>query len=194
MVRLVCERQQDMIGEPRYLYSRLEGGGAIRQAHGRPQRSPADSPPLTKRSNHQPLTINHLVVQLRGHHLLCLFGFRGLGYDETFIAGMAAVIRRLRQAETLVEIVAGPDDICAACPRRTVDRCLRTEHPRDLAVLAAAGLDIGHCESATTLFPAVAAAVTTDTLHRLCADCSWYALGVCAAGVSAGRIAAGWEE
>jgi len=132
-------------------------------------------------------------VRLRGHHLLCVFGFRGLGYDPAHAAHMAGVVRRLLTPAAAVEIVAGLDDICAGCPRRHSARCVTAEHERDLAALAAAGMAVGRVEPAATLFPAVAERVAAGDLAGLCAGCPWYDLGVCAAGLAAGRVAAGWE-
>ena len=51
-------------------------------------------------------------VRLRGHHLLCLLTYKGLGYSPEFVAGMTAVANRLLAGAT-AEIVDGPDDICA---------------------------------------------------------------------------------
>lgn len=135
------------------------------------------------------------VVRLRGHHLLCLFGYQGMGYSEEFIAGMSAVVRRLRQPDTRVEIVAGPDDICAACPKRENERCRRsTEHARDNAVLAAVKLPIGHIDNAAVLFATVAACITPERQAILCDGCSWQALGLCAEGLRQGVIARTWED
>lgn len=137
----------------------------------------------------------HSVIRLRGHHLLCLFGFKGLGYDDDFIAGMAAVVRRLRQPGARVEIVAGPDDICAACPHAGRERCQRREaHPRDAATLAALGLPIGYLDDAATLFADITARITPERLDILCAGCSWQALGLCAEGIRRGAIALAWDD
>lgn len=51
-------------------------------------------------------------MRLRGHHLLCLLTYKGLGYSPDFIAGMTAVADRLLAGAT-AEIIDGPDDICA---------------------------------------------------------------------------------
>lgn len=50
-------------------------------------------------------------VRLRGHHLLCLLTYKGLGYTPAFVAGMTATAARLVAGAT-AEIVEGPDDIC----------------------------------------------------------------------------------
>jgi uncharacterized protein len=52
-------------------------------------------------------------VRLRGHHFICLQFFRGEGYSEAFVENLRRVIERT--AETPALLVAGADDVCAAC-------------------------------------------------------------------------------
>lgn len=51
-------------------------------------------------------------MRLRGHHLLCLLTYKGIGYSPEFVAGMTVIADRLVAGAT-AEIVEGPDDICA---------------------------------------------------------------------------------
>lgn len=60
-------------------------------------------------------------VRLRGHHLLCLLTYKGLGYSPDFVACMTTTAGRLLSGAT-VELVEGADDICAPL-------CLAEEHP-----------------------------------------------------------------
>lgn len=53
-----------------------------------------------------------MTVRLRGHHLLCLLTFVGEGYTPSFTRNYHVVARRLSAGEP-IEIVDGPDDICA---------------------------------------------------------------------------------
>jgi len=52
------------------------------------------------------------IVRLRAHHLLCILTFAGKGYSPAFVANMAGVVARIGAGEP-IEVVAGPDDICA---------------------------------------------------------------------------------
>jgi hypothetical protein len=133
-------------------------------------------------------------VALRGHHLLCVFGFQGKGYNEAHAMGMAAVLRRLRRPGVRVRIVSGPDAICATCPHRDEPRFASPDLARDQAVLQALSLPVGFEEDAGVLFAGIPGRMTAGNLATLCAGCRWYAWGVCTEGLSAGRIAAGWEE
>jgi len=57
-------------------------------------------------------------AKLRGHHLICLNFFRGEGYSEEFIKNIYSVIGKEK-----VEIVAGPDEVCARCPYLKDNKC-----------------------------------------------------------------------
>jgi len=52
------------------------------------------------------------MIRLRPHHLLCLLTYVGKGYSAAFIANLDRVADRLAGGEGL-ELVEGPDDICA---------------------------------------------------------------------------------
>jgi len=62
-------------------------------------------------------------AKLRGHHLICLNFFKGEGYSEDFISNIHSVI-----GEDNIEIVQGPDDVCAWCPylKDGMSDCVKT--------------------------------------------------------------------
>lgn len=53
---------------------------------------------------------------LRGHHLLCLKGFQGYGYDDDFVENMIDINSKRKLDTTTVCVVNSPDDICRSCP------------------------------------------------------------------------------
>ncbi|MGV0878194.1 DUF1284 domain-containing protein [Martelella sp. FLE1502] len=53
-----------------------------------------------------------MTVRLRPHHLLCMLTYAGKGYSPAFTANMTAIVERIAGGEP-IEIVEGPDDICA---------------------------------------------------------------------------------
>lgn len=60
-------------------------------------------------------------IRLRGHHLLCLLTYKGLGYSPAFVEGMTATAKALAAGAT-AEIIEGADDICAPL-------CREEDHP-----------------------------------------------------------------
>jgi hypothetical protein len=55
------------------------------------------------------------MVRLRGHHLVCLHFFLGEGYNPEFVDNLKEVLKRSEAGEE-IEILAGADDVCRACP------------------------------------------------------------------------------
>lgn len=53
-------------------------------------------------------------IRLRGHHFICLQFFHGEGYSAEFVENLAHVVERATTEPAT--IVAGIDNVCAACP------------------------------------------------------------------------------
>ena len=125
-------------------------------------------------------------IQLRGHHLLCLLGYRGKGYSDGFCANMTEIYETLRIApQTMIEIVSGPDAICAAFPSDQPSHCHnRTVYHKDQEILALVGMRIGDSASWTEICDAVARQIVPSDINQICADCIWHPLGVCQEGVA----------
>ena len=60
---------------------------------------------------------------LRGHHLLCLQGFQGYGYDEDFVKNMDEINQARKLDDTTISITNEADDICKACPNLKNNLC-----------------------------------------------------------------------
>lgn len=65
------------------------------------------------------------MIKLRGHHLICLRFFRGEGYDPAFLEKLQEVLRRA--GTEWIEVVAGPDEVCRACPFLKEEQCTHPE-------------------------------------------------------------------
>jgi len=126
-----------------------------------------------------------LTIRLRGHHLLCLLGYRGKGYSDAFCANMTAVYETLRnEPDHLVELIEGPDDLCRAFPADQPPHCdNRSVFDKDRAVLAKLGLAVGDRRRWSALCARVAEAVEPGDISVLCANCRWEPLGLCSEGV-----------
>jgi hypothetical protein len=128
-------------------------------------------------------------VPLRGHHLVCAFGFRGHGYSPAFAENMGRILRALEAApDTPVRVVDVPDGICAAFPPDQPPHC---EEPqvvaRDRAVARAVGLEPGGVLAWGELRHRVARSLGPADLPHLCATCPWLPLGYCAEGLARAR-------
>ncbi|MEW5762977.1 MAG: DUF1284 domain-containing protein [Bacillota bacterium] len=123
-------------------------------------------------------------IRLRGHHLLCLEQFRGLGYSPSFVANFVRVRSALGEPGVEVELTDGADAICAACPFIRDGACGRDTgvYARDRLVLARLGLAAGARLPFAALRELLAAAFPPGTPAPACAGCTWLAAGVCYPG------------
>ena len=141
-----------------------------------------------------------MTVRLRPHHLLCMLTYVGKGYSPAFIANMTSVAARLGAGEE-IELVAGPDDICAPLLDGDDPHCHRASvMARDRAAAGAIGrlLEVDPKTGARL-------ALDVDLLHRLrvafasgrirsaCAGCDWVGLcdSIAAAGFDGAVLKAG---
>jgi len=62
------------------------------------------------------------VIHLRPHHLLCLLTYVGKGYTTDFVHNYDRIAARMSNGEE-IEIVDGPDDICAPLLKEDAAHC-----------------------------------------------------------------------
>jgi hypothetical protein len=137
---------------------------------------------------------NPLIV--RAHTLLCLQGFRGEGYSPAFVENIGAIHQRLStDPETLVRVVARPDEICKACPHLQANGCHlkgfgfeREMRRQDQEVMLRLGISEGDVLPWREILHRVAACVEGGDLDVVCGDCPWLPLGYCREGIDALRL------
>ncbi len=61
------------------------------------------------------------MINLRYHHLLCLYYFKGFGYDEKFINNMGKIKAKYQNEE--INLVTSFDDLCKSCPNKVDGLC-----------------------------------------------------------------------
>ena len=131
-------------------------------------------------------------LRLRGHTLLCLQGFRGLGYSPTFVENLHRIHRQLQDhPETRVTLLVEPDAVCAACPHRGPEGC-RLEGPeselsmatQDREVLDRLRLSPGETVTWREILARIATCIAPETLPVICGSCRWLPLGYCAEGIA----------
>ncbi|WP_128255750.1 DUF1284 domain-containing protein [Falsirhodobacter deserti] len=118
-----------------------------------------------------------MTVRLRPHHLLCVLTFIGKGYSHAFVANMECIAKRLAEGEE-VEIVEGPDDICAPLLHDPAPHC-RGESVGDRDAQAAADMAklLGHPVRPGVRLPLDSGrwrpAFAAMTTRAACAGCEW---------------------
>lgn len=126
---------------------------------------------------------------------MCVLGFKGLGYSESFVDNMAELVAQLRDnQDPAIEIVEGPDDICLASPHRVGDECGHKgpgseervkEHDR--RVLDWLGVSSGAAVRWSYVKERIRGRMHPQDLANTCPTCPWRPLGVCAEGIEALR-------
>jgi uncharacterized protein len=128
-----------------------------------------------------------MAIHLRPHHLLCMLTFKGMGYTPAFVANLEQVVRRLATGTETIEIVAGPDDICAPllgqcggpgeadchCHRSSVVERDRLATQSIAALLARPLAPGAHLLLTPADLDQLRAAFAAGTIRQACTGCQW---------------------
>ncbi|GAA0345019.1 DUF1284 domain-containing protein [Bacillus carboniphilus] len=125
------------------------------------------------------------MYKLRGHHLFCLLGYRGMGYSKEYVENMTKIHQTLRaNPETLIQLVKGPDQLCEKYPNSGEYHCQDANiYIRDAAILEQLGIRIGQILSWKDIVEHIRNHVVPSDIQSVCETCSWRAYGVCEEGV-----------
>ncbi|MDM9626697.1 DUF1284 domain-containing protein [Rhizobium sp. S152] len=121
-----------------------------------------------------------MTVHLRAHHLLCMLTFVGEGYTPAFTENYIRIARRLSSGEE-IEVVDGPDDICAPLLSGAAAHCHNESVvARDEAAAEAVGRLLGVKVGKGTRIRPDAALLkrlrrnfALGTIRKACSECEW---------------------
>lgn len=117
-------------------------------------------------------------LKLRGHHLLCLQGFQGYGYDDNFVENMIKVNNLRKSDEALIEVVNIADDICKACPNLVEDKCRDDKNNANIIAMdnvVLSKIDSSKTFKATELFEEIHDKFNNfKSVKDICLNCSWW--------------------
>lgn len=125
------------------------------------------------------------MYQLRGHHLFCLLGFKGMGYSEEFAENMKKVHQHLRSnPNTLIQIIEGPDQLCEKYPNDGTYHCQdKNIYERDKQILNKLGLKVGQVLTWKEIEAQIKKQALPKDIQIYCESCSWRSYGVCEEGI-----------
>ena len=113
------------------------------------------------------------VYNLRAHHGMCLYFFRGKGYSGQFVENMGKMKAVLEENPT-IRLMDSPDDICAACPNKVTEPCAEKASRYDREVLRRCGLSVGDTLSYEDFSKKVVETILRPGVRRsICGDCQW---------------------
>ena len=120
-------------------------------------------------------------MRIRGHHLLCLLGFQGLGYSPEFIRRMEKTRKALEKGPLFsIKTVEECDDICSACPYCQGGECKKGKfsatrtRETDRKILKALGLRKGQVIRSSRVIPLIREKLGRfPQLVKICGRCGW---------------------
>ncbi len=122
-----------------------------------------------------------MTTRLRPHHLLCMLTFASKGYSPPFIENFEEVVDRISTGNETIEIIEGPDDICAPLLSESDTHCKNASITiRDrFAAEALSGLLREPIQATAQVLldrerlHAMRQAFAEGKIRRACAGCQW---------------------
>ena len=117
-------------------------------------------------------------LTLRGHHLLCLKGFQGYGYDAIFVENMNEVNSKRKLHTTTVTITNEADDLCKYCPNLKNNLCENKSHNERIVRMdeeVIKKLDPSNEYNSVELFEEIDKIFNTkESVSKICFNCIWH--------------------
>lgn len=125
------------------------------------------------------------MFKLRGHHLFCLLGYRGMGYSPEYVENMTRLHQTLRENPKIkIQLVKGPDQLCEKYPNSGVYHCQEDNiYERDAVILEKLGLKLGQIVNWEDIELLIRTYIIPSDIQRVCKSCSWRSYGVCEEGI-----------
>ncbi|MEH7300077.1 DUF1284 domain-containing protein [Neobacillus drentensis] len=125
------------------------------------------------------------MYKLRGHHLFCLLGYRGMGYSQEYVENMTRLHQTLREnPKTLIQLVKGPDQLCEKYPNTGDYHCQDANlYDRDAVILEKMDLLIGQILKWEDIESRIKKHVIPTDIQTVCETCHWRTYGVCEEGI-----------
>lgn len=138
------------------------------------------------------------MIRLRPHHLLCMLTYKGEGYSQEFVQNFDRLTRQLAASGEPVEVVSGPDDVCAPLLESGECHCFNPSVvERDQKAAAELSALLGEVVAPGAILhltPARMAvmrlAFRNGEIRSACTECPWKGLcdGIADAGFAGTRL------
>lgn len=125
------------------------------------------------------------MYKLRGHHLFCLLGYRGMGYSQEYVENMTRLHQTLRANPKIkIQLVKGPDQLCEKYPNSGECHCEHDNiYERDSAIIEKLGIRIGQILNWEDIESLIRKNIVPSDIQIVCESCSWRSYGVCEEGI-----------
>ena len=116
-------------------------------------------------------------IKLLGHHLLCLQGFQGYGYNKEFILNMASINDLRKSKDCTIILTNTSDDICSSCPNLKNNKCKNEKQNKIIEKMddeVLSQLEYKNKYNAPELFNEVSLKFETlKSVENICKNCKW---------------------
>ncbi len=124
------------------------------------------------------------IINLRAHHLLCLPGYEGKGYDGVHKTSWDKISKQLKEnPDTYIRITDGKDDLCRNCPNAKGVNGIKCNTDflakLDSKVKELLFLKTGLILTWNQLMERVYAIMNKNNHKELCGNCEWRRQGLC---------------
>lgn len=123
------------------------------------------------------------MLKLRPHHLMCMFFYRGFGYNKEFIDNMNKIQELLIEASNKeITLVKTCDVICEKCPNKKAKGYCNTEDSilkLDNNMIKEFNLVENKRYRFKEIVGLVLLEIKEENFIRVCKDCMWFKTGIC---------------
>ncbi|KUK01664.1 MAG: Uncharacterized protein XD44_0251 [Methanobacteriaceae archaeon 41_258] len=117
--------------------------------------------------------VKRLTPKIRAHHLLCIEGFQGYGYDKKFTENLKDIIKTLKEDPNIqVTLVNEVDEICRMCPNKS--KCEGDENlkAKDERLIKHLNLNVKETKQYHELHSLIEN-IDFKILEEICGNCQW---------------------
>ncbi|HOJ30418.1 MAG TPA: DUF1284 domain-containing protein [bacterium] len=127
---------------------------------------------------------------VRPHHLFCILGFHGKGYNKKFVENMENICCKIKNDPNITLIlVEGADDICSCCPHMRDSICVKKPDSEiflknaEKEIMKILRIDFNDSVEAKRIYNRIKDFDFNDAIFKLCGECEWYTFGYCKSGL-----------
>ena len=116
------------------------------------------------------------LIKIRAHHLLCLQGFQGYGYNKNFTLGMKEILNVLKSNPSPnIQVVTEADEICGICPNLVDGECVDCLKIKkmDINVIKTISLENNQIITFKKALQIIDKELSLESIKTICEGCVW---------------------
>ncbi|MGL5353054.1 MAG: DUF1284 domain-containing protein [Clostridium sp.] len=123
------------------------------------------------------------MINLRAHHINCLFFYRGIGYDKDFTVNMNTVKDTIiKNPLTTFKLINKCDVLCSKCPNKLSSNLCKSNKKvleLDIKTLKSYNLEVNKLYDFQFIIENIYKDFDNNKFKEICKSCEWYQKGTC---------------